>query len=87
VRCATLGSGQQQSWAWFYLAARLLDSWSRQESGRSSVVYTVAASGAGGQIGAVVFLLLLGAAIYALYFQIYIHGIESLLPTEWRNGK
>lgn len=41
----------------------------------------------GGQMGGVFFLLLLGVAIYAVYFRVYIHGIESVLPAEWRNGK
>ena len=41
----------------------------------------------GGHVGEIVFLLLLGVAIYAVYFRIYIHGMESVLPFEWRNAK
>jgi hypothetical protein len=39
----------------------------------------------GGFLGEVIFLTFLGVGIYWLYYQVYIHGIASVLPTEWRN--
>jgi hypothetical protein len=41
-------------------------------------------SSAGG-LGEAVFLLALGAAVFWLYYQYSVHGIDSLLPAEWRN--
>lgn len=38
-----------------------------------------------GGLGEVFFLLALGLAIFWLYYQIYIVGPESVLPTEWHN--
>lgn len=40
-----------------------------------------------GRIGEVVFLLALGAGVFWLYYQLYIHGPESVLPRAWWNGK
>ncbi len=42
-------------------------------------------SGAGG-VGEAVFLIGLGALVFWLYYQMTAHGIESLLPAEWRNS-
>jgi len=41
----------------------------------------------GGTAGAVVFLLLLGALVFWLYFRVYNLGPESILPVEWHNPK
>ena len=41
----------------------------------------------GGELGEIFFLLLLGAAVFWLYYRIYILGPESVLPTEWHNPK
>jgi hypothetical protein len=38
-----------------------------------------------GRLGELLFLLLLGVAIYWLYYRIYILGPESVLPAEWHN--
>ena len=42
-------------------------------------------SGAG-SLGEVVFLIGLGALVFWLYYQVTLHGIESLLPAEWHNS-
>jgi hypothetical protein len=39
----------------------------------------------GGLLGEMFFLLLLGLGIFWLYYQVYIHGIENVLPSEWKN--
>lgn len=39
----------------------------------------------GGLLGEVVFLLLLGALVFWLYYRMYIYGPQSLLLPEWRN--
>ena len=39
-----------------------------------------------GRIGEAIFLLALGAVVFWLYYQMYIHGPESVLPRAWRNG-
>jgi hypothetical protein len=41
--------------------------------------------GAGG-MGEVVFLLALGVVVFWLYYRMYIHGAETLLPAGWRNA-
>ncbi len=41
----------------------------------------------GGELGGLVFLALLGVAIFWLYYRIYIIGPESVLPRGWWNGK
>ena len=41
----------------------------------------------GGELGEIFFLLLLGAAVFWLYYRIYILGPESVLPAEWHNPK
>ena len=41
----------------------------------------------GGELGEIFFLLLLGAAVFWLYYRIYIIGPESVLPAEWQNPK
>ena len=41
----------------------------------------------GGELGGLVFLALLGVAIFWLYYRVYILGPESVLPREWWNGK
>lgn len=38
-----------------------------------------------GRVGEVVFLLALGTVVFWLYYQMYIHGPESLLPRAWSN--
>ncbi|MBN1672481.1 MAG: hypothetical protein JXR37_15680 [Kiritimatiellae bacterium] len=38
-----------------------------------------------GRIGEVLFLAMLCAGLYFLYYQIYIHGPHTLLPRPWRN--
>jgi hypothetical protein len=38
-----------------------------------------------GELGEIFFLLALGAAVFWLYYQVYIVGPESVLPAEWRN--
>lgn len=40
-----------------------------------------------GALGGVVFLALLGVAIFWLYYRVYILGIESVLPYAWHNPK
>ena len=40
-----------------------------------------------GGVGEVFYLLALGAAVFWLYYQIYIIGPESVLPLAWRNPK
>lgn len=39
----------------------------------------------GGTLGEVAFLLGLGLIIFWLYFRVYIHGAQSILPPAWRN--
>jgi hypothetical protein len=38
-----------------------------------------------GELGGVLFLVLLGVAIFYLYYRVYILGPESVLPHEWWN--
>lgn len=38
-----------------------------------------------GGLGEMMFLLLLGAVIFWLYYRVYIVGPESVLPVEWEN--
>ncbi len=38
-----------------------------------------------GGLGELFFLLLLGAAIFWLYYRVYIIGPEAVLPVEWHN--
>lgn len=40
-----------------------------------------------GILGEAFFLLLLGAAVFWLYYRIYILGPESVLPLEWQNPR
>lgn len=40
----------------------------------------------GGRMGEALFLAVLGAAVFWLYYQTYIVGPESLLPATWENG-
>ena len=40
----------------------------------------------GGGLGEVLFLLALGSVIFGLYYRVYILGVESVLPADWRNG-
>lgn len=40
----------------------------------------------GGELGGIIFLTLLGVAIFYLYYRNYIIGTESLLPRDWWNG-
>lgn len=37
-----------------------------------------------GRLGEIVFVLILLAGVYALWYQISAHGAESLLPARWR---
>ena len=39
----------------------------------------------GGHAGEAVFLVALGVGIFALYYAVYIHGPQSVLPPAWRN--
>lgn len=39
----------------------------------------------GGEMGEIVFLLLLGVVVFWLYYRVYIIGPESVLPAEWHN--
>ena len=41
---------------------------------------------AGGGLGEILFLAALGGLVFWLYYENYIHGTETLLPAEWRNG-
>lgn len=43
-------------------------------------------SKAGGYIGEIVFLTMLGVAVFWLYYASYIHGPQSILPPGWENG-
>ncbi len=38
-----------------------------------------------GELGRVAFLVALGGGVFFLYYQLYVHGPESLLPTVLRN--
>lgn len=38
-----------------------------------------------GILGEIIFLSLLGALVFWLYYEYYIHGAEALLPREWWN--
>lgn len=40
-----------------------------------------------GGLGEVLFLVLLGAGVFWLYYRMYILGPESLLPSDWRNPR
>jgi hypothetical protein len=40
-----------------------------------------------GVFGEVIFISILGLAIFWLYYQVYIHGPASILPAEWVNPK
>ena len=40
-----------------------------------------------GVFGEVIFMSILGLAIFWLYYQVYIHGPASILPAEWVNPK
>jgi hypothetical protein len=41
----------------------------------------------GGTIGEVIFLVVLGALIFWLYYRVYILGPESVLPSDWWNPR
>jgi len=41
----------------------------------------------GGGLGELVFLILMGLVIYWLYYEVYIHGTQSILPASWANPK
>lgn len=40
-----------------------------------------------GELGEVLFVVALALVVYWLYFRMYIHGPESLLPSSWRNPR
>lgn len=40
-----------------------------------------------GELGEVIFLVLLGAAVFWLYYRVTIHGVASILPDDWRNPR
>ncbi len=40
-----------------------------------------------GELGEIIFLVVLGAAVFWLYYRVTIHGVASILPTDWRNPK
>jgi hypothetical protein len=39
----------------------------------------------GGTVGEIFFLLVLGAVVFWLYYRMYIHGPQAVLPPAWRN--
>jgi hypothetical protein len=39
----------------------------------------------GGWLGEILFLAALGVGIFCLYYAVTLHGVQSLLPAEWRN--
>lgn len=39
-----------------------------------------------GELGEIFFLVVLGAAVFWLYYRVYILGPESVLPVEWHNS-
>ena len=39
----------------------------------------------GGGVGELLFLVVLGAAVFWLYYRVYIIGPESVLPASWQN--
>ena len=39
----------------------------------------------GGGLGELLFLLVMGVLIYWLYYEVYIHGAQSILPASWKN--
>jgi hypothetical protein len=41
----------------------------------------------GGELGELVFFVLLGAGVFWCYYKLCNHGPASLLPPEWRNPK
>lgn len=41
----------------------------------------------GGQVGATVFLIVLGVLVFWLYYRVYIIGPQSILPHAWWNRK
>jgi hypothetical protein len=41
----------------------------------------------GGGLGELLFLIFLGVIIYILYYQVYIHGPQSILPDAWKNPR
>jgi hypothetical protein len=40
-----------------------------------------------GRLGEILFLVVLGAAVFWLYYRFYIIGPESVLPAEWHNPR
>ena len=40
-----------------------------------------------GELGEIIFLVVLGAGVFWLYYQVTIHGVASILPMDWRNPK
>ena len=38
-----------------------------------------------GEMGEIVFLIILGIGVFWLYYRMYVMGPEYLLPPEWRN--
>ena len=40
-----------------------------------------------GLLGEIVFLILLGVGVFWLYYQLYVHGPEAILPEVWWNPK
>jgi hypothetical protein len=41
----------------------------------------------GGDLGSVLFLVVLGIVIFWLYYLVYIHGPQTIIPRVWWNGK
>lgn len=41
----------------------------------------------GGQVGELVFLVILGALVFWLYYRVYNLGPQSILPPAWRNPR
>ncbi len=38
-----------------------------------------------GQLGEILFLLVLGLVVFWLYYRVDVYGVGSILPSEWRN--
>jgi len=41
----------------------------------------------GGVLGEVIFLCLLGVAVFWIYYQVTVHGPQAILPAQWANPK
>lgn len=39
-----------------------------------------------GELGEILFLILLGVLVFWLYYQMTVHGVETIIPSVWRNS-